>query len=331
MENKNASAEYCKNNKVYIHVNSPGEIQRIDEILKNNNAHGYLYKNLAYKNNDQYIASHCYMHTGLNHITENNLKFISSKEFFDANENYQKGDYVWIKFTGQLCCSYEKGFYIKDRKEHLVQITRWADFGFTIPGTKKTIFYESAPYCVFNDSIVYCMKDMSYIIRKASKMEIVNHTKGKKIIGAICIKDFPGNAYKVKLPEFDGQPDFGYQSYDWNKYNPERFTEHWKIVYEETPLKISVDVRCGGIDGIKYTIQVVVTPGKSIEYKDCEIPIANLENLLNFSKSLLYKNGPNESIESIWETQADSFRIGCHKYVLAEDIKKVIDVYHGNI
>ena len=79
-----------------------------------------------------------------------------------------------------------------------------------------------------NTPTVLTLEEWDSIINKQEN----NNNMERKIRGAFCIKDFPNNRFGVHSKEYMGV-DFIYNSESWKDYNPTKYPEYWKIVYEE--------------------------------------------------------------------------------------------------
>jgi hypothetical protein len=104
------TVEYCKKpeNKVVIHVKTPEEVRRCDELLDNNKAHSYLYTSLDYKDNNECIKASNYEHSELSWYKRNNYDVISFEQFMEDNkQNTMERKIIGYKspydlFSGQI-------------------------------------------------------------------------------------------------------------------------------------------------------------------------------------------------------------------------------------
>lgn len=66
---------------------------------------------------------------------------------------------------------------------------------------------------------------------------ILDQKSEKEILGAFCIKDFPGNKFKVHSLNYSGY-DFTKNTQSWNDFKPLENPEFFKIQYKEDKFKV---------------------------------------------------------------------------------------------
>lgn len=93
---------------------------------------------------------------------------------YEGDFKYKKGDWVVIKYTGDFCTGLDSSEW-DESIEHVVQITRYRETGFTGVRGSTSTFNAYPYYNVFNNTIVFSAhENEDYILRKATEEEILN-------------------------------------------------------------------------------------------------------------------------------------------------------------
>jgi len=91
--------EYCKTHKVAIHVDTTEEVRLCDELLKNNEAHKYLYRTLAYTGGNQGVCCKNDEHGSVEWYKDHSYEIIKAKDFINFNSKNMEKKLIGYKLV----------------------------------------------------------------------------------------------------------------------------------------------------------------------------------------------------------------------------------------
>lgn len=179
--------------------------------------------------------------------------------------------------------------------------------------------------CESGEHGISWMGDEKYMIKNHGVKETIDFSDlifdERKIVGAYCVKHFPGNTFDVeKRGRTTGACSIVCGGSDWKKYNPFENQEYFAFIYSK-PTVNNITVRCDEGD---FAVRVELN--KSVKFGDTLIEHWLLSDLLKDAKT--GENWLKITSES-WQVKFSKVNIGCKHNIPIEDIQKVYDAYLG--